>query len=53
MGWEGVREIRVRDKGERGERRGERGGEKQGYHTVVFSKTSISQPIPCHPSPFP
>jgi len=50
MGWEGVREIRVRDKGERGERREEE--RNQGITPSYFPRPAYPNPTPRHPPPF-
>jgi len=50
MGWEGVREIRVRDKGEREEGREEE--RNQGITPSYFLRPAYPNPIPCHPPPF-
>lgn len=50
MRWEGVREIRVRDKGERGERREEE--RNQGITPSYFPRPAYPNPTPRHPPPF-
>ena len=51
MGWEGVREVRVRDKGER-----EEGREEERNKGIItpsyFPRPAYPNPTPCHPPPF-
>ncbi len=53
MGWEGVREMRVRDKGERERGEGREEERNKGITPSYFPRPAYPNPIPCHPSPFP